>query len=94
LDSLHSALSKLAALLEQAKAELVRRKPKDVRRLAEEILRLADDLSVFCLIYLELAHPVLVFRTPLVDVQLVQLESKARESLSRRKNLRSEFENN
>ena len=87
-----NVLDDLTSQLTSFKAKLQKRDLKKLQDGALKILKLADDLRIFCQIYLDFVHPVLVMKESENSEKIEELKENIEKKLSEKRGLREEFE--
>jgi hypothetical protein len=90
--NLIDTLDSLSSQLTSFKTKLQKRNLTKLKTAALAILKLADDLQIFCQIYLDFVHPVLIMKESDNSEKIEELKEKLETKLKEKRGLREEFE--
>ena len=90
--NLIDTLDSLSSQLTSFKTKLQKRNLTKLKTAALAILKLADDLQIFCQIYLDFVHPVLIMKESDNSDKIEELKEKLETKLRDKRGLREEFE--
>ncbi len=90
--NLIDTLDSLSSHLTSFKTKLQKRNLTKLKTAALAILKLADDLQIFCQIYLDFVHPVLIMKESDNSEKIEELKEKLETKLRDKRGLREEFE--
>jgi len=90
--NLIDTLDGLSSQLTSFKTKLQKRNLTKLKTAALAILKLADDLQIFCQIYLDFVHPVLIMKESDNSEKIDELKEKLETKLRDKRGLREEFE--
>ena len=89
--NLIDTLDSLSSQLTSFKTKLQKRNLTKLKTAALAILKLADDLQIFCQIYLDFVHPVLIMKESDNSDKIEELKEKLETKLRDKRGLREEF---
>ncbi len=89
--NLIDTLDSLSSQLTSFKTKLQKRNLTKLKTAALAILKLADDVQIFCQIYLDFVHPVLIMKESDNSDKIEELKEKLETKLRDKRGLREEF---